>query len=268
MWSVGVTGCAAAAEDKTAERRLEVTHIASDLDVVRKHRILFSHHSVGRDLLSGLGRVSSKAGTAIEPVSLERAEASSAPAFVSISGGQNQQPQSKLEFFAETLRKTDYEPELAFLKLCYVDFNPSTDVDALFAAYQKTMDTLRRERPETRFAHITTPLYERPSKLKDRIYRFIGKEVWEDAANVKRHQFNQRLMKTYAKDPIFDLAKIESTRPDGTRSDFTQGGSVYYSLASQYTDDGGHLNDLGQDVAAVEWVRFMARALERAAGDN
>jgi len=262
-WSVGVAGCASA-EGKELEPGLTVTHIAKEMDVLRKHRVLFSHHSVGRDLMSGLQRAATRLKS--EPVriiSLEQAAADDAPAFVAISGGHNQDPQSKLDFFAETLRTAKYQPDLAFMKLCYVDFNPHTDVDALFAAYQKTFDQLKREYPAIRFAHVTTPLHAQPMQLKERIYRFLGKEVWEDATNVKRHAFNQRLLKTYANDPIFDLARIESTRPDGSRVNFEQEGRTYYALAPQYTDDGGHLNALGQDVAALEWVRFIAGALSR-----
>lgn len=262
-----MTGCAAAAEGKPLDRKAEVTQIANDLDLVRKHRILFSHHSVGRNLLAGLERAAGQLGAPIRVMPLEQAETSSEPAFVTISGGQNQDPQSKFDFFAESLRKTEYEPELAFMKLCYVDFNPRTDVDALFAAYRSTIDTMRAEHPNIRFAHVTTPLYQQPMTIKERIYRFLGKEVWEDAANVKRHAFNQKLFQTYSKDPIFDLARFESTRPDGSRVSFEEGGHTYYSLAPEYSDDGGHLNDLGQDVAALEWVRFMAKALRRSPGN-
>ena len=263
-WSVGVAGCATA-EGKQLEPRLTVTQLTSDFEVVRKHRILFSHHSVGRDLMAGLQRAAAQAGGPVKVVPIE--QATDAPAFVSISGGQNQDPQSKLKFFEETFRATKYQPELAFMKLCYVDFNPHTDVDALFKAYQETFDRLKRDFPKTRFAHVTTPLVARPMTVKDRIYRLIGREVWEDAANVKRYAFNQRLQQTYANDPIFDLARVESTQPDGSRADFEQAGRTYYTLAAQYTDDGGHLNSLGQDVAALEWVRFMSNALQRSSAN-
>jgi hypothetical protein len=260
-WSVGVAGCATSAEGKPLEPELTVTQISNEMSVVRQHRILFSHHSVGRDLMAGLQRAAARLGGPIRVVPIEKAD--DAPAFVSVSGGQNQDPQSKLVFFEQTFRSSTFQPELAFLKLCYVDFNPHTDVDALFESYQKTIDALKRDYPKTRFAHVTTPLVAKPMQLKERMYRLFGREVWEDTANVKRHAFNQRVMQAYAGDPIFDLARIESTRPDGSRVDFEHDGRVYYSLANQYTEDGGHLNNLGQDVAALEWVRFMAGALQR-----
>ncbi len=66
----------------------------------------------------------------------------------------------------------------------------------------------------------------------------------------------------YVGQPIFDLARHESTRPDGTRETFAVGGRVAYALAPVYTDDGGHLNGVGRRVMASHMVRFAAAALE------
>jgi hypothetical protein len=260
-WSVTLSGCSGSAIGEAS--RLETVKVASQLEVVRGHRVLFSHHSVGRDLIAGLSRVSTElTAKPLQVVSLEQASATT-PSFVSISGGANQDPESKLAFFTQALRATSFEPDLAFMKFCYVDFNPSTDVDALFAAYQRTIATLRGQRPRTQFAHITVPLTARPTRLKDQLARLLGREVWEDAANVKRELFNQKLRDTYASDPLFDLARIESTRPDGSRATFEQNNRVYYALADLYTDDGGHLNRLGQDQAAIAFINFLSGALPR-----
>jgi len=43
------------------------------------------------------------------------------------------------------------------------------------------------------------------------------------------------------KEPLFDLAAIESTAPDGTRASFMKDGKTYYQMVSDYTHDGGHL---------------------------
>jgi hypothetical protein len=235
---------------------------ASDMQTVRQGRILFSHHSVGMNLLAGLQRMNARVGGgALNVVSLAQAKASAGPSLIEISGGRNTDPKSKVDFFRETIRTQTLRPDLAFMKFCYVDFEPGTDIDGLFAYYRETMDALKREHPEIRFAHVTVPLVSRPMELKERVFRLIGRPVWEDSANVQRHQFNQRLLAEYAADPIFDLAKVESTRPDGTREIFELGGQVYYSMVPRYTSDHGHLNDRGQDVAAPELVRFLADAL-------
>ena len=77
-------------------------------------------------------------------------------------------------------------------------------------------------------------------------------------ANVSRNEFNRRLRERYSGDPIFDLAEVMSTYPDGRRESFRMNGVVYYSLVPAYTDDGGHLNQVGRTYAAAELVRSIA----------
>jgi len=68
------------------------------------------------------------------------------------------------------------------------------------------------------------------------------------------------LRKEYlGKEPLFDIAQAESTRPDGTRSTFTNNGTTYYSLVSEYTDDDGHLNELGQQAVAQDLLILLAK---------
>ena len=65
--------------------------------------------------------------------------------------------------------------------------------------------------------HVTAPLMERPSGVKVQLNRLLGRLIWGDAANLKRSTFNEKLRAAYAGEPIFDLAAVESTRPDGSR---------------------------------------------------
>lgn len=60
------------------------------------------------------------------------------------------------------------------------------------------------------------------------------------------------------KEPIFDLAAIESMSPGGKREIFEKDGSTFYSLAPAYTDDGGHLNEIGSKIVASELLYFLA----------
>jgi lysophospholipase L1-like esterase len=64
------------------------------------------------------------------------------------------------------------------------------------------------------------------------------------------------------KEPIFDIAAVESTSPGGTRKSFNQNGKNYYVLADDYSRDGGHLNDLGKKVVAEQFLIFLARLSE------
>ncbi len=58
--------------------------------------------------------------------------------------------------------------------------------------------------------------------------------------------------------PFFDIAKIESTFPDGTRSTFTKDGKTYYSMVPEYTHDGGHLNEMGRKKVAKQFLLLLA----------
>lgn len=91
--------------------------------------------------------------------------------------------------------------------------------------------------------------------MRSLIKTVLGKED----NNIKRNQYNDMLRKEYrGKEALFDIAQAESTRPDGTRSTFTNNGTTYFSLASEYTDDGGHLNQLGQRAVAQELLMLLA----------
>ncbi|HWO08008.1 MAG TPA: hypothetical protein VNN80_00970 [Polyangiaceae bacterium] len=237
--------------------------MTSELERAGSARVFFSHHSVGRNLLDGVASVSAaQAGGKLEVLPLERAGAHAGPAWFHASGGQNQHPESKVDYFVETLtQQADLKPQLAFMKFCYVDFNPETNVDALFGYYERAIRKLQQEHPETKFAHVTVPLTRHPTELKWRVYRLLGRPVWEDAANVKRQQFNQKLLATFARDPIFDLARAESTRIDGSREEFEASGQTYYALDQRYAADEGHLNERGQRELGGELIKFVARAL-------
>lgn len=238
--------------------------LAADLSAIRSRRVVFLHHSVGRNVLAGVERLDREVGQGrLAIVSPEVAAKAASPALVDATGGHNQDPKSKMDAFAELLRHEPLlQPDLAFMKLCYVDFHPRTDVDELLSWYGRMIEGVKREHPGIRVAHVTAPLCARPTGLKSTMRRLLGKEVWEDAANAKRNAFNERLVEAFPSDPIFDLARVEATAPDGTVTTFEHEGRRVRSLYPGYTDDGGHLNTVGQRVAGEEAIRFLARALE------
>ena len=82
--------------------------------------------------------------------------------------------------------------------------------------------------------------------------------LWEYADNIRRNQYNQLLLETFqGKEPVFDLAEIESTYPDGTRETFSFKGETYLALISDYTYDGSHLNDTGSRRAGAALLQFL-----------
>jgi hypothetical protein len=239
------------------------TPLDADLAVARKGRIFFSHHSVGRNVLAGIQSLDARAGgERLQVVDLDEALMRPGPLLAHASGGRNQDPKSKIDYFAATLRGTSaLAPDLAFMKLCYVDFEPRTDVEGLFAHYRSTLEALKREHPRIRFAHVTVPLMESPSDLKSSLRRLLGREVWEDASNARRTEFNQRLVEAFGADPVFDLARAETIGPDGSSVTRSQGQGQVPSLHPAWSEDGGHLNAAGQQVAGAAAIRFLGSAL-------
>ena len=149
----------------------------------------------------------------------------------------------------------------SFMKFCYVDFLKETDVDDVFTHYKKNIIILKNKRPDIKFVHFTVPLMKRSDEIKAKIMRLLGRDHWIDITNVKRAKFNELLLNTFSNDPVFDIAKIESTRLNGDRQEFLYNDKKYNSLVPEYTDDGGHLNKLGQRVVAKEFIQFLAKSL-------
>lgn len=76
---------------------------------------------------------------------------------------------------------------------------------------------------------------------------------------MKRAQYNALLRKQYADSGrLFDLAAIESTRPDGTRVTGSRGGTKYYALCEGYASDNGHLNTQGAKAVAAGMLDVIA----------
>jgi hypothetical protein len=70
-----------------------------------------------------------------------------------------------------------------------------------------------------------------------------------------REQFNALVRQTYGgTEAVFDLAKVESTRPDGSAETF----NGVRALVASYSSDDGHLNATGADVVAKALVIYLA----------
>ena len=227
---------------------------------VANTRVFFAHQSVGQNMLSGLERLLEEAELEWPIVKSGSAAPSERPLLLQDTPGLNGNPRSKIDGFAAAVNDlTDPKPKLAFMKLCYVDITPDTNVDELFAHYRETLSALQKDHGDITFGHVTVPLTVYTHGMKERVYRSIGRRVWADASNIKRHEYNQRLREAFRTAPILDLALVESTYPDGRREKFEAEGTTAYSLIPGYASDDGHLNEVGQRRAAAELVRFIDR---------
>jgi len=234
------------------------------LNIVSDSRILFAHHSVGDNIIDGLRTIAKENNISLKITDINDKSLSNENAFVSMTPGTNKDPKSKIDSFVSQIKKLDnsFIPQIAFMKFCYVDFNPATDVEKLFQYYKENIETLKNENPDIRIIHVTAPLKPRPKSLKDRLKRVLGRQVWEDLANIKRNQFNVLLIETFKQEIVFDLAKIESTRQDGTRATFIENNKTYYNLVDNYTDGSGHLNHVGSKKVAAEMIEVLSKNRE------
>ncbi len=81
------------------------------------------------------------------------------------------------------------------------------------------------------------------------------------ADNVKRNDYNNLIREEYGEGgSLFDIALIQSTLPDGSRSQFKLSGKKYDSLWDGYSRDGGHLLEIGQRKIAGELLAFLAKS--------
>lgn len=229
--------------------------LAEQLRRIAAKRIYFGHHSVGTNILDGLQDLA-----ADEKVPLRITEADSlakfdAPAIVHAFVGENTRPLSKLEAFQDAMDAGWGEPaDIALFKFCYVDFDASTDVRAVFDRYVVVHAQVQARHPEVSWVHVTVPLTVTQGGLKAWVKKLMGREVWGERENQKRHEFNELLRKRFSgKEPIFDLARAEATLDDGSEHGFELNGRKWPSLVPAYTDDGEHLNAQGR--------RHVARAL-------
>lgn len=243
----------------------------SDWLKLSQQRILFGHQSVGTNIIKGVKDIIND-NPQIKLNIIENSHPSEipTPGFIHFKVGKNKDPQSKMDEFVKIVKEeVDPKPDLAFFKFCYVDFSEKTDVSQVFNAYKKTMDALALSLPKTKFIHVTVPLKADPKNsnnwrtgAKIFLKRILNKPLDELIVNKQRNEFNELLKDTYSgKAPIFDLAAIEATFPNGKQQVFSNNGKQYFSLVSDYTNDGGHLNEMGRKVVAAKLLVFLTELL-------
>lgn len=225
-------------------------------------KIYFGHQSVGNNILDGFRDVMKEnPQVKLNIVELSKLNDSEKPFFAHFGVGKNEDPRSKCGDFADIMdKRIGGKADVAFFKFCFVDVVANTDVNKLFSAYRETLVSLKEKYPKVTFVHLTIPLMAAQTGPKVWIKKIIGRSIDGYEDNIKREQFNAMLLKEYeGKGPIFDLAKIESTSPEGSRAVFEKNGKAYPRMVPVYTDDGGHLNELGRKVVAEQFLIFLAK---------
>jgi len=222
------------------------------LDAVRSLDIFFCHASVGMGMMSGLRSLERA-----DPVRYTLTQAGlGAPAtwFDTNNGiiddggwagmGGNGNPLGKIQGFQELIKNKGYgaRANIAFMKFCYLDIGPSTQVTTVWTSYRDAFLSLEAAYPKVAFVWVTAAL------------NALGTD------GNKRAEFNKYL-RDYCrsqKKPLFDLAAIESHDPDGNLARDDYGNETIYA---GYTDDNGHLSSVGRErMAKALWWLFARLA--------
>jgi hypothetical protein len=221
-----------------------------DLQSIRNLKVYFGHQSVGGNILDGMREIEKQFGVA--------------PVLSDSLIGQNGDPEGKCEDFSRKIAALSEPaallPDVALMKFCYIDFDQNTDPAKLFARYAATLDGLQARYPSVTFVPVTTPLTTLAPAWKRMVKKLMGSVDVASAVNAKRAEFNRLMAKHYEGRTIFDLARVESTNPDGSRNEFPWNGEIAYSLVDAYSSDGGHLNEAGRRAAAMEMIHALAAA--------
>ena len=244
----------------------EDASLRADLEILARRSVYFGHQSVGANVVEGVRDLAAQAGVPLRVVEVGDASAVGAGTFGHGPVAENGNPLLKLRSFENALGAAPSRVEIALVKFCFVDVVAGTDPRALFARYEETMRMLRSRHPRTVFVHVTVPLTRVQSGWKALVKSLLGRAPYGFEEDVRREEFNALLRQAYdGREPVFDLARIEATSPDGRLETAEVRGRRVPTLVASYTDDGGHLNAEGRRRVARRLVALLA-SLPRRAG--
>lgn len=229
----------------------------SVMDAVGEQRWLFTHASVGANMLDGMQVLGTEDPARYQfgfQVAGDWSQVYPPPSPTvpgTIYDGARGNPgwAAKFAMFDAAVRDLGWRYpviDAAMDKLCYID--PDADV----SVYLSMMTALEADFPQTKIVYMTMPL-QSGSNMN-----------W---SNMLAMAYNQAV-RAHCATPdrlLLDIADIESHDPAGNPITFTFEGQVYQRLYSGYTGDGGHLNALGARRVALGWYAAAA-ALAGAAG--
>lgn len=234
------------------------TALHSTLERIAGQRIYFAHQSVGANILDGVRELAQAEGVALRIAEQPGADAIPEGTLAHFFVPENGAPLTKLRNFEAALGE-GARVDVALLKFCYVDVDAQTDAKALFERYRGTIGRLRQKNPRTVFVHVTLPLTTEQTGPKAWVKRLMGRTPYGTVENLRREEYNALLRKAYAgREPVFDLARLESTAPDGHAVTVSWDGVTAPAMAREYTQDGGHLNEQGRLRVARELIRVLA----------
>ncbi len=208
---------------------------AEQLAALKAHGIYFGHQSVGQNIMAGVDDLLADVPAADCPGRGGIGDAGTGT-WADGAVDSNGDPLGKLADFASQMEGLCGKVDLAFMKFCWADTGYIDDhgAQALLDAYVSTMQAVHGACPSATLVHLTMPLMT--------------------SDNGSREAYNALLRARYGA-AVFDVAREESTRPDGSRAVDGDGVPV---LFADYASDSGHLDRQGRDQVAAKLIAFLA----------
>lgn len=227
-------------------------------------KVYFGHQSVGNNIVDGVQQWEEETGMDLS-MELSRDFASvSQISFVHFMVGTNRDPRGKVDDFVTLVDQIpEQENAIAFFKFCFADFHESTDVDDLFVYFREKMLYLKDKHTNIHFLVSTVPAMAVQKGWRALAKKVLGRAPYGYLQNIKLFEFNRKILSEFDGIlPVFDLAGIEVTRPDGTMETYRYKGSDYPCMPDYYASDYGHLNDFGAKTVSYNLLAFLAKELK------
>jgi len=185
------------------------------------------------------------------------------PGIFHASIGHNGEPEDKIDAFQEFLLSPEGSGiDVAVLKLSCSDIGRSTDVVRVLDRYTQAVDAIRAARPNLLVVHCTAPLREPDHGAKLAIKKMVG--TGPDAANANRGRYNELLRKHFAGEIVFDVARAQSRRLDGTEETVVVRNERWPALAPEFGEGGHELTEAGRIVLGREFLLALSHCCAEA----
>jgi hypothetical protein len=225
--------------------------------------VYFAHRSVGAGVVTGVAELTDAYSLPLRLVQTREPASETGPAFVHFIVGTSGDYASKNAAVLRLLEShTRALNPVLVLKYCYGDIRRPGDQGTMFGAYCETVETIQSEHPDVTVIHTTLPLAATTRYSNWGASQLLGRQTLHGVA-VARHRYNELLRAEFGGgDPVFDIARVESTKSDGTVCGFSAGGRVIETLATENTYDGVHLNPRGERVVAETLLDVLADVVQ------
>jgi hypothetical protein len=239
----------------------------TELEAVARSRVLFGHQSIGMSLLDAFPSIFQAASVPVPTIANtewpQARDTKTEPVIAQAWIGKNGDPKGKIRDFAAIFDKPiGATLEVALMKLGAVDFDVSTDIQAVFRDYTSTMDRLEAAHPDTVFLHSTATLTTQGDEWSPTSVDALGTIRDAVTDNAQRERYNALVRTRYGDSGLlFDIADLESQVGDGKVAAAGGDGPLYRVMNPTMSSDGLHLNPEGAQRIANALLHLMGQAV-------